>query len=165
MRLVFSVPGIPQAKQRARVNALLLCKRCGRKTMQKLCPVCGTDSDMTYLTNIAMTPKETANYESLVALCAREALNGTTEAIGSGAVRIRVTFRFPIPKSRARKLAAGQPHTQRPDLDNCLKSIKDGLNGVAWNDDCCVVSIVANKEWSVTGSAEIEVESIDQTGR
>ncbi|MBO0887480.1 RusA family crossover junction endodeoxyribonuclease [Candidatus Bathyarchaeota archaeon] len=92
-------------------------------------------------------------------MCAREA--GAT-GDRTDAVRLVADFYFRIPASRQRKLAEGQFHTQRPDLDNCLKSIKDGLNQVAWHDDCCVVEIHAKKLWTHgEPRAEITVESLD----
>jgi len=31
-------------------------------------------------------------------------------------------FYVPIPESRKKKLKEGDPHSQKPDLDNCIKS-------------------------------------------
>ena len=39
-------------------------------------------------------------------------------------------------------------HTQRPDLDNLVKLVKDALNGLAWHDDSQIVSLSANKLWT-----------------
>ncbi len=107
------------------------------------------------------TPPETILYENMVAICCREALNGSSQSKAVGAVRLAARFYFPVSKTRAGKLGEGDRHTQRPDLDNCLKSIKDGLNGVAWNDDCCVAEITASKHWThLEAKAEITVEEL-----
>jgi len=107
------------------------------------------------------TPPETILYENMVAICCREAMNGTNQERTSGAVKLSARFYFPVAKTRARGLAEGGSHTQRPDLDNCCKSIKDGLNGVAWNDDCCVVELVASKHWTYEQPrAEITIEEL-----
>ena len=37
---------------------------------------------------------------------------------------------------------------KKPDLDNAIKSILDGLNGVAYYDDKQVVQISATKMWT-----------------
>src|SRR5882672_7781920 len=77
------------------------------------------------------TPPETILYENMVAICCREAMNGTSKERSSSPVRLAARFYFPIARTNAKRLGEGQSHTQRPDLDNCIKSIKDGLNGVA----------------------------------
>lgn len=38
------------------------------------------------------------------------------------------------------------PDNRRRDLDNVVKGILDALNGVLWNDDASVVSILVNRE-------------------
>src|SRR5882724_10145852 len=106
----------------------------------------------------------------MVAICCREAMNvrvqsGLPESSGngrtSGAVGLTARFYFPVAKSREKRIEEGQRHCQRPDLDNCIKSIKDGLNGVAWNDDCCVCEVVASKHWThLAPRAEITVEEL-----
>ena len=107
------------------------------------------------------TPQETILYENMVAICCREAMNGTNQERAVGGVKLAARFYFGIARTRSRQLGSGDPHTQRPDLDNCLKSIKDGLNGVAWNDDCCVCEIVASKHWThEQPRAEITVEEL-----
>lgn len=65
----------------------------------------------------AITPKRTLSYERLVGLCARAAGVRVLE----GHVRVRAVF-----------YCADE---RRRDIDNLVKSILDGLNGVAWADD------------------------------
>ena len=102
-----------------------------------------------------MTDKKTETYEAIVAQAARAA--GCTPE-GTDPVVLRLKFYFLVPKSRARSLTEGSPHIQRPDLDNCIKSIKDGLNGVAWRDDCCVTKLEATKVWThKEPGAEVEI--------
>ncbi len=157
MRLQFIVPGGVQAKERHRTSALKRCMDCRRTVIGWPCRYCGGKT-LEFVANVSTPGKKSETYESFVALCAREA---GAVAGGTGAVKLTARFYFAIPKSRARKLAENDPHTQRPDLDNCLKSIKDGLNQVAWHDDCCVVEIFAQKLWtSGEPRAEIMVESL-----
>jgi Holliday junction resolvase RusA-like endonuclease len=157
MRLEFIVPGPVQAKERHRTSALKRCMDCRRTVIGWPCRYCGGKT-LEFVANVSTPGKKSETYESFVALCAREAgaIAGGTEP-----VVLRADFFFAIPKSRARKLAEGANHTQRPDLDNCLKSIKDGLNQVAWHDDCCVVEIHARKLWTHgEPRAEIVVEGL-----
>lgn len=158
MKLSFQVPGGVQAKERHRTSALKRCMACRRTVIGYPCRYCGGTS-LEFVANVSTPGKKSETYESFVALCAREA--GAASG-GTGAVRLEARFFFSIPVSRKRKLAEGQFHTQRPDLDNCLKSIKDGLNQVAWHDDCCVVEVHAWKLWTHgEPRAEIVVESLD----
>jgi Holliday junction resolvase RusA-like endonuclease len=99
----------------------------------------------------------TVNYEGLVGLAAQEALRGDQFV---GPTRVELTAWFQIPKTRAKKLAEGDWHTQRPDTDNIEKSVLDGLNGIAWADDSLVCSIEAVKRWT-TGIARVEVTISD----
>lgn len=46
---------------------------------------------------------------------------------------------------------------QRRDVDNMLKLILDGLNGVAWKDDSQVTEVSGRKEWTDGGPARTEV--------
>lgn len=66
----------------------------------------------------------------------------------------QVTFVVPMPKSwSAKKKAAmdGQPHQQRPDLDNYLKSLNDAL----CDEDSHFWQIHATKRWGYKGFIEI----------
>ena len=117
--LEFRVPGKPVAKQRPRMT------RYGA----------------------VYTPSETVRFEKLVA---RSAISAGARPL-MGPVSVELETVFPIPKSwtKARKAAAdGKPHTSRPDLDNLVKSVLDGLNGVAFADDSQVHSVSSRKRWS-----------------
>ncbi len=48
------------------------------------------------------------------------------------------------------------------DLDNIVKSIQDGLNGIAWKDDCQVVEIHARRHKGVPERVEIGVEEAEK---
>lgn len=68
-------------------------------------------------------------------------------------VSLDVKFLMPIPASTSRKKAvqmlSGEiRHTKKPDLDNCLKFIKDVCNGTVWKDDSQIVYVQAEKYYS-----------------
>jgi len=116
----FTVPGEPVAKGRARAFV-----RAGRVAHY--------------------TPSKTANYESRVATFAKQAMAGAEPFSGAVALSVVVRFAVPTSWSKKRRQAAvdGLEHvTKRPDLDNVLKAIKDGMNGIAWLDDSQVVRLV-----------------------
>ena len=51
---------------------------------------------------------------------------------------------------RERALAGEWPHTSRPDVDNLVKLVKDGLNGAAWLDDSQVTNVSGAKQYGTT---------------
>lgn len=73
-------------------------------------------------------------------------------------VVLEVTFNFARPKDHLRtngKLRPSAPagwRVAKPDVDNCLKTVADGLTrGGAWADDSQVVGVVAQKRWAPPG--------------
>lgn len=96
------------------------------------------------------TPKKTSDFESFVALYAKQAMAGRAPIESSCCLRL--VFHMPIPKSwsqKKREQAIGGEirHTSKPDLDNLLKAVKDGLNGIVWLDDAQVIKVVAEKKY------------------
>lgn len=84
------------------------------------------------------TPKETREYEKMVANAYKIAAKGIS--FGSEAVAISVKVYYPVPKSwsTSKRKAALQGDirpTVKPDGDNILKIIADALNGIAFDDD------------------------------
>lgn len=55
----------------------------------------------------------------------------------------------------------GHCHTKKPDLDNCVKAILDGLNGVAYRDDSTIARMSAVKRWGSTDSIEVVIREIE----
>ena len=53
-------------------------------------------------------------------------------------VKVEVHVYRALPKSRPKKVTS-EPDVSRPDVDNVLKSVMDGLIGVAYPDDALVV--------------------------
>lgn len=92
-------------------------------------------------------PKENVAAKQVMAWQARTVIKTPIE----GPVRVRIHFFFARPKSHYGKYlkpSAPNCHTQKPDVDNLVKAIFDGFNGVAWVDDTQVVEVVARKEWA-----------------
>lgn len=104
------------------------------------------------------TDKATATYENMVALKAQEALSGRPpldEPLALGLV-VRVCPPASTPKKkRAAMLAGEMAHTRKPDLDNVIKAVLDGCNGIAFRDDVLVDQITARKRWSEVAGVDV----------
>ena len=104
----------------------------------------------------AYTPQTTKAYEKEIRQAFREA-GGTS--FGTVPVAVEVVAYYPIPKS-ARKsdkeaMEAGlRVPMVKPDIDNVLKAILDGIQGNdgAFHDDVQVVSIRAEKRYDRIGT-------------
>lgn len=70
----------------------------------------------------------------------------------NGAVNVKIQFNIARPKAhfgkKYLKPSAPMFHGQKPDIDNLIKTVFDGLNGVAWADDAQVNEIRASKDWA-----------------
>ena len=99
------------------------------------------------------TPKKTLDYENLVAF---EWKRRYKDLILKGAVKLVLVFVFKKAKSCKKTL-----HTQRPDIDNLEKAILDGLNKVAFVDDCQVVEMKSKKVFSDTDKILITVTELE----
>ena len=111
------------------------------------------------------TPKETVNYETLVKLSYQQMAGGIKLI---GAIRAECKFYFPIPKSVSKKkhneMLEGKirPITVSKDADNCVKSVLDALNKIAYDDDRQVVELEAYKLYSEQPRAEIKLLTLDE---
>ena len=71
---------------------------------------------------------------------------------------MQITFNVPMPKSWPKYKALemdGQPHRQRPDIDNYCKAIFDAL----YEDDSGIADISLSKRWATEGSIEIGIKT------
>ena len=132
----FDVVGKIQPKQRPRF------KRCGAYIQ-------------TY------TPQQTLDYQKLVA-DAYITQHGDNKL--TGALIMEIDAFFNVPKSYSKKKKNelyGRPNiAHNGDIDNVAKSILDGLNGVAWDDDTIVYDLHIRKyyTWSDNDPERVEVK-------
>lgn len=128
----FVIPSKPFGKQRARAT------RMGR----------------------VFTPKETVAFEAVV----REVATGRFQKPLEGPVRLTIEAVFAVPpswSSRKRAAALRTSHVGKPDLDNCMKALGDGLNRIAFADDSQVAEAVLRKRWGEAGETRVTVETIE----
>ena len=120
----FIVDGKPQGKQRPRFSRI-------SKTVY--------------------TPTKTAKYEKQIA---RAYTDSGGKCIPADCyVSVSVSAFFPIPKSysKARRQACIDRELRpdkKPDMDNILKVVLDGLNRVAYEDDKQVVELIGRKYYT-----------------
>lgn len=130
----FTIPGKPFGKMRHRVGTI-----AGRAR--------------------AFNPAENRSFEQKVAEIARPLFQVPFE----GPVKLRMVAVFEIPKSWSKKRQAealGGFHTQKPDSDNLAKSLKDGLNRIAWADDAQVADVRVVKRWGRHAETFVQVGAL-----
>lgn len=106
------------------------------------------------------TPAKTVAYEGLIALAGQEVMDGRELLDGPLSLTVQAIFQQPKGWSKKRCLAAllsPEWHTGRPDGDNILKAVGDGLNGIVWRDDSQVARCVITKAYGETPGLTVEV--------
>lgn len=72
----------------------------------------------------------------------------------TGPIRLTVQFFMPVPASISKKKKYelyAKSHVIKPDIDNLLKTVCDGLNGVIWLDDKQIAQIDCSKRYVTEG--------------
>lgn len=108
------------------------------------------------------TDTKTASYEGMVALAAQAAMRGADPLEGPLVLSVLVRITPPASASKKARAAmlAGELHpTKKPDLDNVVKAILDGLNRVAFHDDAQVCWINAGKVYAPTAGVDVTVSA------
>ena len=106
----------------------------------------------------AYTPSQTLDYENQI----RDAYLTAGGKLLEGPICIGVTawLRMPGSASKRKKTLMTKREIlpeKRPDLDNIVKAVLDGLNKAAYKDDSHIVSITAVKVYS-PGEPFLEVD-------
>ena len=130
--VTFEIPGWPRAKQSARA----VRTANGIRFFQ---------------------PPEVENYHGRVFALAASVLEVPFDSAIS--LKISVVLRTPASWSKARKAVLNRA-TTRPDLDNVVKAIMDGLNGVAWVDDRQVVQLNVEKHYGNRDVVIVEIAEL-----
>ena len=107
----------------------------------------------------AYTPKLTNEYEKTIS--EEYLLKGLKKHLG--AISVFITFNYRIAQARVRKLKHGDICVEKADIDNLVKAVLDGLNGVAFLDDKQVYKIVAEKKWADSNSVDVMIFEYDES--
>ena len=131
----FTVPGAPQGKGRPKVVKI------------------GGFTRMA-------TPAKTVAYEGIVAHAAQVAMAGRPMLDRAVACNVFIDAQVPASwsgKKQRQALAGDVLPTTKPDADNVVKAVFDGLNGVLWRDDVLVVDLRVRKRYAATPCVRVEV--------
>lgn len=119
--VVFVVPGAPRGKGRARFSGK---------------------------TGTHYTPVSTRAYEQTIGRMAAVAMRGKEPFTGPLHLEMRAHFQIPQYWPAAKRGAALRGElrpTSKPDLDNILKSLSDGMQNIVYSDDAAIVSVSCSK--------------------
>ena len=109
------------------------------------------------------TPEKTKNYESEVGMMAKAAMGASEPLEGALEAFIYVTFAVPASYSKKRTeacLSGQEKHTKKPDLDNVVKSVIDGMDKIVFENDSQFTSIHATKVFGEVAKVEVLVKQV-----
>ena len=140
MTLSLTIPGRPVGKQRAR-----------------------TFYDPRVHHVVSKTPHKTVTQEGYIR--AMFAHKYPDHVPLEGPVEMDLFIYFPILKSASKKrqadMAAGREYpTKKPDSKNILGLVEDALNGLAYVDDCQIVSHIIAKKYAKAPRLEVKVRLV-----
>lgn len=109
-------------------------------------------------------PKERAFFQNIM----RSQFLRQKDELITDPIRLVIEFVFSPPKSWTKKqqydaIHEKKPVTKRPDLDNCLKFVKDCLTGVVIADDKLVTRLACEKFYGKKPQTLIQIEILGST--
>lgn len=112
------------------------------------------------------TPENTVKFEKIVGWSFVQANKGYKTL--TGPLFMEIIAYFETPKSyskKKRESLEGTYANKKPDFDNIAKSVCDGLNKLAYNDDQQVVECIIVKKYSMNPRVEVTVSEIENFRR
>lgn len=115
-------------------------------------------------TGRAITPKDTANYETLVRMEYMAQCQGF-KFPDDAMLDMRIIAYYSIPKSASKKNRERMKTrllrpTKKPDMDNVVKIVADSLNQVAYRDDTQIVDCQCRKFYSDNPRVEVTIQEV-----
>ena len=109
------------------------------------------------------TDAKTIEYETHVALKARQAIGASEPFNGALSVFLYLRYEVPASYSKKRKEAclAGLEYPKRIDIDNVYKSITDAMNGIVYLDDSQIVEAHIKKVYAEDAGANVMVQECE----
>lgn len=132
MTLHFTIPGVPVAQPRAKATTV-----GGKPRLYE-----------------AGKQHAIHTFKAAAMLAARAALPGNQCLVDPLRISVQFVFARPGRLTRKKDPAWRLPMAAKPDIDNLLKAVLDGLNGVVWADDRQVCQVAdASKWYAATGES------------
>ena len=108
----------------------------------------------------AVDPIKSRDFKQFVKMVAAE---HAPAALIETEIRLFVDIYRPIPSSLSKKkkadaIAGILRPTKKPDLNNLVKGIKDGMSKVIWKDDAQIVEMTVRKFYSESPKAVVKAE-------
>jgi Holliday junction resolvase RusA-like endonuclease len=113
---------------------------------------------------VAFTPAHTRRYEDVIRLAASRAMDGRNPFDGPLGMTIRVILPVPASWSKKRQreaLEGVRVPAKKPDADNFVKALMDGLNTIVFRDDSLVVDLAVSKRYGAKPRIEANVFEIE----
>jgi Holliday junction resolvase RusA-like endonuclease len=109
------------------------------------------------------TDAKTIDYETHVAMKARQAIGASEPLEGALTVFLYLRYTIPVSYSKKRKEAclAGLEFPKRIDIDNVYKSITDAMNGIVYLDDSQIVEAHIKKVYAEDAGANVMVQETE----
>jgi Holliday junction resolvase RusA-like endonuclease len=107
------------------------------------------------------TDAKTLTYEKSIQTYAKQAMGSTSPLIGAVAAYLHIGIPIPPSYSKTRQKACIEGlerPTKKPDIDNIVKAILDGMNGIVYLDDKQVVDLHLTKVYSETEGVDILIK-------
>ena len=109
------------------------------------------------------TDAKTIDYETHVAMKARQAIGASEPLQGALTVFLYLRYAIPASYSKKRKEAClrGVEYPKKVDLDNVYKSITDAMQGIVYANDSQIVEAHITKVYAETAGANIMVQECE----
>lgn len=111
------------------------------------------------------TPQKTRNYEDAVGLAGALEMSKLGLTPLACALRVELDIRIDIPKSwskskQADAMCGALKPTGKPDQDNIIKAVYDGLNGICWVDDAQICEGAQRKRYSTLPGVTVTISEL-----
>ena len=109
------------------------------------------------------TDAKTIDYETHVAIKARQAIGASEPFKGALSVFLYLRYGVPTSYSKKRKEAclAGLEYPKKQDIDNVYKSITDAMQGIVFLNDSQIIEAHIKKVYAKTAGANVMVQECE----